>query len=220
VPAAFHSFDPRGAGVRMVLAAIAGVIAWFVVPSGFALVTRALVAWDVAAVVLLAIAAVIIVRSTASETKRRAASEDPGRTLVWILVLAASAFSMFAAAIVLHQTKTLSRAESDLHLALCVAAVVMSWLLAHTAFTLRYAHLYYRGEPEQVGGIEFPGDRAPDDLDFAYFAFTIGMCFQVSDSSVTDRLIRRTVLAHALIAFAFNTVILAFSLNVLFNQFA
>jgi uncharacterized membrane protein len=220
VPAAFHSFDPRGARVRLLLAAIAGVIAWLVVPSGFALVTRALIAWDVVAVVLLAIAAVIIVRSTATETKRRAASEDPGRTLVWILVLAASGFSMFAAAIVLHQTKMLSRAESDLHLALCIAAVVMSWLLAHTAFTLRYAHLYYRGEPKQVGGIEFPGDHAPDDLDFAYFAFTIGMCFQVSDSSVTDRLIRRTVLAHALIAFAFNTVILAFSLNVLFNQFA
>ena len=220
MPAAFHPFDPRGARVRSVLAALAGVVAWLVVPSRFALVTRALVAWDVIAIVLLAIAALIILRSTAAETKRRAAAEDPGRTLVWILVLAASAFSMFAAALVLHQTKTLSRAETDLHLALCVAAVVMSWLLAHSAFTLRYAHLYYRGEPKAIGGIEFPGDGPPDDLDFAYFAFTIGMCFQVSDASVTDRLIRRTALAHALIAFAFNTVILAFSLNLLFSQFA
>jgi uncharacterized membrane protein len=220
VSAAFHPFDPRGARFRIVLAAIAGVIAWLVVPSQFAVVTRALVAWDVVAIVLLSIATLIIVRSSAAETRRRAAAEDPGRTLVWVLVLAASAFSMFAAALVLHQTKTLSRAESHLHLALCVAAVVLSWLLAHTAFTLRYAHLYYRGEESDIGGIDLPGGEPPDDLDFAYFAFTIGMCFQVSDAAVTDRLIRRTVLAHALIAFTFNTVILAFSLNLLFSQFA
>jgi uncharacterized membrane protein len=68
-----------------------------------------------------------------------------------------------------------------------------------------------------VGGITFGGDEAPSYFDFAYFAFTVGMCFQVSDVTVTSCQIRRTVLAHALLAFAYNTVILAFVLNLVFG---
>ena len=64
---------------------------------------------------------------------------------------------------------------------LCLTAVACSWLLTHTAYTLRYARPYYRDDEEGAGGLEFPGGRPPDDFDFAYFAFTVGMCFQVSD---------------------------------------
>jgi len=116
---------------------------------------------------------------------------------------------------VLRQGKAGS-VDGDLHVALCVATVVISWLLTHTAFTLRYAHLYYRGKAS--GGLEFAGGEPPDDLDFAYFAFTIGMCFQVSDTAVASREIRRTVLVQALLSFAYNTVVLALSLNVLAGQ--
>ena len=192
-----------------------GAIAWLAVPSDLSLTTRLLVAWDSVAFVLLGITVAIIVRSDAKETQRRAAAEDPGRQVVWLIVMAACVFSLFAAAIVAHQTKTLTHSENVLHLALSVAAVVSSWLLAHAAFTLRYAHLYYRDEP---GGIEFPGKDKPDDYDFAYFAFTIGMTFQVSDAQITDRMIRRTVLGHALLSFAFNTVIVAVALNLLISN--
>ena len=65
-------------------------------------------------------------------------------------------------------------------LILALVAVATAWSLTHTSYTLRYAHLYYRDEGG-VGGLVFPGDRPPDDFDFAYFACTIGMCFQVSD---------------------------------------
>jgi len=82
---------------------------------------------------------------------------------------------------------------------------------------LRYAHLYYRGDREGTGGLEFPGKREPDDLDFAYFAFTIGMCYQTSDVTISSYAIRRTVLVHAIISFAYNTAILALALNLIFG---
>ncbi len=71
---------------------------------------------------------------------------------------------------------------------------------------------------EREGGVGFAGDDKPDELDFAYFAFTIGMCFQVSDATITDRVIRRTALLHALVSFAYNTGILALVLNIVMAQ--
>ena len=88
--------------------------------------------------------------------------------------------------------------------------------MTHTAFTMRYARLYYREDAEGIGGVELPAKQAPAYFDFAYIAFTIGMCFQVSDICVTSHQIRRTVLLHAVISFAYNTVILAFVLNLVF----
>ena len=82
---------------------------------------------------------------------------------------------------------------------------------------MRYAHLFYRDAPGGEGGLAFPGPRKPDDFDFAYFAFTVGMCFQVSDVVVTSAQIRRAVLGHAVLSFAYNTVIVALVLNLLFG---
>ena len=214
---AFHPIDPRGATLRLLVAASLGIVTWILVPSSIAPTTRALVAWDTGAFVLLVLAFWIIVRSDAEETKRRAAAHDPGRTAVWLIVIVATAFSLFAAALVFREVKFLPPVQARIHLALCVGAIIGSWCLAHTAFTLRYAHLYYRGG-DKAGGIDIPGDLPPDDLDFAYFAFTIGMCFQVSDAAVSDRLVRRTVLVHALLSFGFNTVIVAFALNLFVGQ--
>jgi uncharacterized membrane protein len=95
-----------------------------------------------------------------------------------------------------------------------VVTIVCSWLLVHTVFALRYAHLYYT-EPE--GGIDYKskGLERPDYLDFAYTAFTVGMTFQVSDTDITRREMRRQVLRHALISFLFGAVILATTVNVI-----
>ncbi len=95
-----------------------------------------------------------------------------------------------------------------------VATIVCSWLLVHTVFALRYAHVYYT-EPE--GGIDYKskGQERPDYLDFAYTAFTVGMTFQVSDTDITRREMRRQVLRHALISFLFGAVILATTVNVI-----
>lgn len=215
---AFHPWDPRGARTRLALAAAVFVAAWVIIPGELSVMSRVLLAWDSAALVLLVFGWIIILRSDARETRRRAAAYDPGRGVVWLLVLAASAFSLIAATVVLRDAKGESALDGDLHVALCVGTVVLSWLVTHTAFTLRYAHLFYRdgdGDGKNEGGIDFPGDEEPDDHDFAYFAFTIAMTFQVSDSDITSRAIRRLVLRHGLLSFAYNTVILALSLNVI-----
>jgi len=87
---------------------------------------------------------------------------------------------------VLRRAKDLAPTSEALLVVLCQAAVVSAWCVTHTAYTLRYAHLYYRDDDGGgEGGLTFPGDRAPDYFDFAYFAFTVGMCFQVSDVVIT-----------------------------------
>ena len=219
---AFHRADPRRAGMRLLCAGAIGVIAYFVSPASYVWLTRALIAGVAGGATLLGVAMANIVTADAEETKRRAAAEDPGRTIVWAIVLVVSALTLFAATFVLHEAKTFPPGERDLALFLTIAAAALSWPLTHAAFTLRYAHLYYRGGPEEEGGIGFPhdeeSDEKPDDLDFMYFAFTIGMCFQVSDATITDRLIRRTALAHAMISFAYNTGIIALVLNVVMSQ--
>ncbi|HET9621075.1 MAG TPA: DUF1345 domain-containing protein [Kofleriaceae bacterium] len=214
---AFHIFDPRSARARLTYAVALGALAWFVVPSRFSATTHALVAGDAACFFILAVQFFIISRANAAETRRRAASYDPGRGVVWIVVILASILGLFASAVVVRQGKSMSSFEGQLHVVLCFTSVVLSWLLSHASFTLRYAHLYYRGEAK--GGIDFPGDDDPDDSDFAYLAFTIGMTFQVSDTDITSSEIRRTVLRHGLLSFVFNTVIIASAINLVVGQF-
>jgi uncharacterized membrane protein len=90
--------------------------------------------------------------------------------------------------------------------------VISAWGLLHTSYTLHYAYLYYRSE-ESAGGLVFPGEQSPDQLDFAYFAFTIGTIFAVSDVDVTDRAIRRAVLGHQILSFFYNATILTLAIN-------
>jgi uncharacterized membrane protein len=78
--------------------------------------------------------------------------------------------------------------------------------------------LYFRDDGSGEGGLQFPGDETPDALDFAYFAFTVGMCFQVSDVVITSKKIRRAVLMHSILSFAYNTVILGMALNLFFGM--
>jgi uncharacterized membrane protein len=149
-------------------------------------------------------------------TRRRAAAADPGRNTVSAIVLGASSFSLFAAAVVLRKAKTVAPGQEASLVALCLAAVVSAWCLTHTVYTLRYAHLYYRDDGEGEGGLAFPPpDKppAPDYFDFAYFSFTVGMCFQVSDVCITSKHIRRAVLFHSVLSFAYNTAILALAMN-------
>lgn len=86
--------------------------------------------------------------------------------------------------------------------------VVSAWMLLQTSYALHYAYLYYRSE-EAPGGLDFPGERSPKQRDFAYFAFTVGTSFAVSDVNVTEDAMRQAVLGHQILAFFYNTSILA-----------
>lgn len=211
-------FDPRRALGRLGIAVVVASLTTVALSPRFGLAIEALGGWDAGGVAMLVTAWSIIARADAAKTRVTAGSEDPGRRTVYVLVTLTSFVSLFAATMLSRHARSVGGAgEEATVVALCLAAVVVAWTLTHTSFTFRYAHLYYREDDEGVGGITFPGDEAPSYFDFAYFAFTIGMCFQVSDASVTSCQIRRAVLVHAVLSFAYNTLILAFVLNLVFG---
>jgi len=214
---ALSTFDPRRALGRLAIALLVGLLTTAALSSRFGLTVEILGGWDAGGVAMLIVAWSIIGRADAPRTRATAGSEDPGRLTVYVLVTLTSFVSIFAATILSRHAKSLGGAEEGAVVALCLGAVVVAWALTHTSFTFRYAHLYYREDAEGVGGIQFPGNEAPAYFDFAYFAFTIGMCFQVSDACVSSGQIRRTVLAHAILSFAYTTLILAFVLNLVFG---
>lgn len=215
----FAWYDPRQSGGRVILSLCLGALAVLAL-APFGWTVRIVAAWNTAGLTLLTMAWWIIARSSPAETRRRAGAEDPGRTLVWVVALVSSTVSLGAATVLLPQARRLAPEASGALVVLCLLAVAVAWILTHSAYTLRYAHLFYRDDVHgRASGLDFPGQRAPDDLDFAYFSFTIGMCYQTSDVTVSSHLIRRTVLVHSMISFAYNTAIIALALNLVFGLF-
>lgn len=143
-------------------------------------------------------------------------AQDDGLKAIFIIVLIAVCFSLFGALLLLTG-KNESDLNKTLHALISLSPVLLSWLLLHTTFTIRYAHLYNDHDKlntgSNIGGLEFPTKGQPDYIDFAYFSFVIGMTFQVSDVQVNSRVIRRFVLMHSLISFVFNTTIVALTIN-------
>lgn len=208
--------SPHAAVGRFVIASvIASITFLFFTPVNVVWWVRGVVGWDTFALTLVTLAWSVILRADHVETKRRAGSDDPGRHFVFGVALFSSIVSFFAAAFVLRYVRGFDGHAKTTWTLLTLAAIVLAWVLAHTVYTLRYAHLYY-GHSHQRG-LQFPGGEPPADIDFAYFAFTIGMCFQVSDVVVTSTRCRRAVLLHAVLSFVFNTAILALALNLLFS---
>ena len=151
-----------------------------------------------------------------------ASEQDSSQLAIFLLVIAAAFISLFAIILLLQTIPTGSKHGLSYHIILSAASVACSWLLIHTLFTLRYAHLYYRyktvedaAEKKFSGGLVFPKESQPDFLDFAYFAFILGMTFQVSDVQITSRHIRRMALLHGFLSFIYNTVIVALSINII-----
>jgi uncharacterized membrane protein len=95
---------------------------------------------------------------------------------------------------------------------LSVVSIILAWSVVHTVYSLRYAKLYYEGT---AGGVEFNAEEAPRYIDFACLALTIGMTFQVSDTNLESTSIRRTALRHALLSYAFGTLIIATTINLI-----
>jgi uncharacterized membrane protein len=172
-----------------------------------------LAGWDVAAATFITWVWLSVGRFTPEETGEFATREDDSRVATSILLLSASVVSLVGIGLDLVKA---SNAHNGGRVALTVIAVVtvaLSWAVVHTVFALRYAHEYYT---EPIGGIDFKTlVEHPDYLDFAYVAFTVGMTFQVSDTDVQARRIRRTVVRHALLSYLFGAVILAVVVNVI-----
>jgi uncharacterized membrane protein len=170
--------------------------------------------WDAAALTFLATVWPIIARATGGHTQRIATREDETRSTATLLLIGASTASLFGVGLTLSLAGQTSGARQVLLIIVAVLTVVLSWTVINTLFTLRYAHLHFRS----AAGIDFEevavADK-PSYRDFAYVAFTIGMCYQVSDTTVRNPRIRSTVLSHALVSYVFGVVIVAGSVSLI-----
>jgi uncharacterized membrane protein len=175
--------------------------------------------WDAAALTVLVTLWPIIVRADSSLAPQLAAREDQTEGLARTLLVGASTASLLGAGYALHLAGRESGAPRVLLIGFAVLTVVLSWTVINTVCTLRYADEHFRSKP---GGIAFgtdDGQQHPSYRDFAYVAFTIGMCYQVSDTTLRDPQVRRTALAHAILSYVFGVVIVAGSVNLISGLF-
>jgi uncharacterized membrane protein len=172
-----------------------------------------LVGWDICGALYLTLALQLMAASEVNHMRRRARLQDEGQFAILILTALAALASLAAIFALLSTSHGNTRGMNEIILA--TATILISWAFTHTMFALHYAHEYYDENSGHGGGMEFPGGEAePDYWDFLYFSFTVGMCAQVSDVTVSCKPIRRTVLGHSIVSFIFNAALLALTVNI------
>lgn len=194
----------------MICAVIFIVLAIALSLAGTRLDRSVLLAFDIAAILFLAATGVMFSRSDGKSMRSRAREEDEGYWGFLLSSAAVATVALVALALELHASKH----AGGLEIALAVASVVVAWLFMNTIFALHYAHEFYGHGGAKHAGLDFPGRSDPDYWDFVYFAFVIGMTFQVSDVQISARMIRHVALTHSVIAFFFNVIVIAVSVNI------
>ncbi|WP_246485176.1 DUF1345 domain-containing protein [Chitinophaga qingshengii] len=171
--------------------------------------------WDVFALSYIATAWVVFVRRTVPEIRSWARVDDGSRSFVTFLLLLSSFASMVTVVLLMVS----GQEKETIYLPVAITGILSSWALVHTTYSFHYAHLYYDDDENDTsrhaGGLDFPQEKHPDYLDFAYFSFVIGMTFQVSDVQIGNRILRRTVLVHGLLSYILNTFVVALTINLI-----
>ena len=198
--------------VRLWISIAIGVAIYWLTSARLPFPTHFLIGWDAGVLYYIVATTVVIVRSTPTEIRYHSALHDEGALALLVLTVAATLVSLGAIFAELADVKR-SQPGYGLDVALAIATVVLSWIFIHTIFALHYAHDFY-GVGRRARGLKFPGDGKPDYWDFIYFAFVIGMTFQVSDVGITNKWIRRTVVGHGGLSFVFTATILALAVNI------
>jgi len=189
-----------GVGTVVLVAALVAGASW---PVGVT------IGWGASAALVLAQTWGSVARMSPAETAEHAQAEDLSRGTADLVVLSASTASLVAVGYILIRAGDHHGTDKVLLVGLAIVSVALSWATVHTIYALRYGDLYYRGT---VGGIDFEGGE-PDYHDFGYLAFTIGMTYQVSDTNLKTKQIRRVATRHALLSYLFGAVILAVAIN-------
>lgn len=177
--------------------------------------TLAIVGYDFGAIVYILWAFNLMYRSTPVQMQRRALTQDDGKIVVLFLVVLALLFSIFAIFADLASVKNLQGSEKYANLLLALTTIVASWFFTNIVFALHYAHDYYfdlqKGRP---GGLLFlPTSEEPHYLDFLYFSFVLGATAQTADVALCSKQMRRTCSLHSILAFFFNTTLVALAVN-------
>lgn len=218
---------PFASRPRLVGAMVVGLIVWvacLIIPSSLSLVTSAILAWNATCLTFIVAAVTMMWGARPSTIRATAATQDEGQGLILALVVLAAAASIWVIGAELSAAKADQGVVKALRIGLVFATVAVSWFMVQMIFALHYAHEYYApdeaaGKDAVVGGLLFPGGEAPDYWDFVHFAVVIGVASQTADIAFTSKALRRIGTVQGIVAFTFNTVVLALTINLLAGLF-
>ncbi|VBB45733.1 conserved membrane hypothetical protein [uncultured Paludibacter sp.] len=179
---------------------------------------RILFAWTAFSLTFLVLGWIVIFTRTVEQIKKKA-TEDDGSTVFVFFMVVISSFAGLLTVLLLMISQNTDIKNSVWFLPLTIAGILLSWIMIHTIYIFHYAHEYYDaddGKGNRVfGGLEFPNEKSPDYLDFAYFSFVMGCTFQVSDVEISSRRIRRIAMVHGILSFILNTFVVALTINLI-----
>ena len=187
--------------------------------ASFPTVTNVVLGWDALCVTFMVSVTAALLGHSPDDIRARAAREDEGRGLILGLVLFASVASLAAIAAELSLAKSAHGAVKLEEVVLTFATVALSWMMVQLIFALHYAHEYYDENPDCDGhdmkGLVFPGEELPDYWDFVHFSTVIGVACATADIAITSKALRHITTMHSVVAFAYNTMIVALTINLL-----
>jgi len=205
-----------------IVATVVVIVVAYLLTRGLPDELKLLIPYNLGVGVYLVLTGALMRRASPEDAAEVSRHGEPNSLLTLIVVIALSVVSLAGVAAMLNHPSGRPRWVVNLHMTTSLLAVILSWLLAHIYFGLHYARLYYDdtlvdGKLTYHRGLEFPQRETADFWDFMYYSFTIAMCYQTSDVTVTSVRIRRVTLMHAIFSFLFVTAIIGFVVNVISN---
>lgn len=203
---------------RLLIGAIVGAAMGFAAEGVLRTPFRVAAGWIVAVTVYLVLTALVIGPAGPEQCRHYSRLQDPRRWIIMVMMVIAAGVSLLALGTSFAKAANETDVGLTLRLVFAALTIIASWTLTHSVFGLHYAHHFYGDDEtreglQDRGGLQFPGNDAPDYWDFLYFSYVVGMTCQVSDVQVTSRGMRRMVLLHGVLSFFFNTFILALAVN-------
>ena len=206
---------------RLIIGVLAGLAIGLASPTDWRLTTRLLFAWNSGVLLYIALTSAMMLRDDLDRMRQRSNVQDEGRFVILVLSIVAAVASIAAIVAQLAATKDLQGAQKALHVVLAGTTILTGWTFIHLTFALHYAHEYAserRKRPELPdkirGGLDFPDTLTPDYSDFLYFSFIIGVASQTADVAICSPMMRRIALLHGVVAFFYNTIVVALTINI------
>lgn len=198
-----------------------GIFVGLLLPHDLRVITRVLLAWNAGVLLYFVAVAAMVATADQNTIAGRADTQDDGRFTILVLTTLAAAAAFGAIFYQLLQVKEVHGTIRAGHLILAAATVTSAWAFIHVMFALHYASECFSARATKAsqaakahGGLHFPGDATPDYFDFFYFSFVIGVACATADVNITSRSIRRTATVHSILAFFFNSAVLALTVNI------
>lgn len=206
---------------RLMVGILTAVLIGLACPPDWRLATRLLIAWNSGVLLYIILTFVMMLRDDLDRFHQRASVPDEGRFVILTLSIFAAVFSIAAIVVQLAATKDMAGSVKLMHIGLAATTIVTGWTFIHLTFALHYAHEYASEKrkradlPEKIrGGLDFSDTLSPDYSDFLYFSFIIGVASQTADIAICSPTMRRIALVHGIVAFFYNTTILALTINI------